>query len=100
MVESLVTDGDGVGGLDSWFQEVLYHVMDVTERGGLYAPSHKVGDYVHCVARILNILFKRLLAELTTIRKAGPLKTFLTKLTMQAQGVPLPERLAPNVGWR
>ena len=63
-------------------------------------PSHRVGDYVHCVARILNILFKRLLAELTTISKAGPLKTFLTKLTMQAQGVPLPERLAPNVGKR
>ena len=86
--------------MDSWLPEALYHVMDVTERGGLYAPSHKVGDYVHCVARILNILFKRLLAELTTIRKAGPLKTFPTKLSIQAQGVPLPERLSPNVGKR
>ena len=63
-------------------------------------PSHRVGDYVHCIARILNILFKRLLHELTAIRKAGPLKQFLTKLAMQAQGVPLPERLAPHVGKR
>lgn len=63
-------------------------------------PSHRVGDYVHCVARIVNIFFKRLLHDLTTIRKAGPLKTFLANLTMQSQGVPLPDRLAPNIGKR
>ena len=35
-------------------------------------PSHGVGDYVHCVARILNILFKHLLAELTTTQSRAP----------------------------
>ena len=49
-------------------------------------PQNRIGDYVHCNSRVINIFFKRLLAEFDEPRKAGPLKTILGQLTLQAQG--------------
>ena len=59
-------------------------------------PCNRVGDYVHCNCRVVNIFLKRLLSEFTDQREAAPLKDIITKIILQSQGLPLPERLAPR----
>lgn len=59
-------------------------------------PQNRVGDYVHCNGRVVNIIFKRLLATFPDPRQSLPLKEIVAQLTMEAQGVPTGERLAPR----
>lgn len=59
-------------------------------------PCNRVGDYVHCNCRVVNIFLKRLLSEFTDQREAAPLKDIITNIILQSQGLPLPERLAPR----
>lgn len=59
-------------------------------------PQNRIGDYVHCTGRVVNIIFKRLLNTFTDPRQAGPLKDIVAHLTLEAQGVPYAHRLAPR----
>lgn len=59
-------------------------------------PQNRIGDYVHCNGRVVNIIFKRLLATFPDPRQSGPLKEIVAQLTLEAQGIPLGERLAPR----
>jgi hypothetical protein len=58
-------------------------------------PRNRVGDYVHCLCRVLNVIMKRLLAEFDP-RAAGPLKEIIHHVSLEAQGLPMPERIAPR----
>jgi hypothetical protein len=57
-------------------------------------PSHRVGDYVHCTARIVNIFFKRLLAHYPEAK--GHLLELMQSLSMEAEGLPEADRVAPR----
>lgn len=59
-------------------------------------PQNRVGDYVHCTCRVVNVLLKRLVSEFPDPRTLGPLKDIIEHVVLQSQGLPLPERLAPR----
>lgn len=59
-------------------------------------PQNRVGDYVHCNCRVVNVILKRLLSEFADSRASGPLKDIIQHIILQSQGLPLPERLAPR----
>ena len=58
--------------------------------------QNRIGDYVHCTGRVVNIILKRLMQHFPDPRQSGPIKDIIHLLTIQAQGIPLPERLAPR----
>lgn len=58
-------------------------------------PSNRIGDYVHCASRVVNIVLKRLVAEFPN-RSSGPLKQLIQECILISQGLPLPDRLAPR----
>ena len=60
------------------------------------APQNRIGDYVHCTGRIVNIFFKRLLDKFPQPAVSGPLKDIVVRLTAEAQNLPLTSRLAPR----
>lgn len=59
-------------------------------------PSRRIGDYVHCASRVVNVLAKRLLTEFDNPRHASPLKDLYFSLSQDAQRLPIAQRLAPR----
>ena len=59
-------------------------------------PIRRIGDYVHCTSRVVNILLKRLLNQFVNPRDAAPLKDLLHSLSQDAQRLPIAQRLAPR----
>lgn len=78
----------------SWGRNVLFRLVDCWALAP--PPKNRVGDYVHCLSRVLNVTMKRLLAECDP-RAAGPLKEILHHVSLESQGLPMPERLAPRM---
>ena len=59
-------------------------------------PADRVGEYVHCTGRVVNIIIKRLFSHFPSPAQTGPISEVVNLLTLQSQGLPLPERLAPR----
>ena len=59
-------------------------------------PQNRIGDYVHCTGRVVNIIFKRLLSQFADPCVVAPLKHIIHHLTAEAQGLPVTHRLAPR----
>ena len=70
-------------------------ILELDESTLCLAPRNRVGDYVHCLCRVLNVIMKRLLDEFDP-RAAGPLKEIIHHVSLEAQGLPMPERIAPR----
>jgi hypothetical protein len=73
--------------------------FDLAPRFGAYLPCiplcNRIGDYVHCTGRVINIILKRLTVQFPP---AGRLiREEVDRLTLQARGLPIPERLAPRL---
>ncbi len=59
-------------------------------------PIRRIGDFVHCASRVVNILMKRLLGEFDNPRQAAPLKDLIHSVSQDAINLPMAQRLAPR----
>ena len=85
----------------SWREKLVpVETFPVGPRYGSYLRcvpvQNRIGDYVHCTGRVVNIILKRLMQHFPDPGQSGPIKEIINKLTLEAQGIPIPERLAPR----
>ena len=66
---------------------------------GSIRPERRVGDFVHCTARLTNAIFKRLIAHAATIspQAVRDFNDFKWNLDWDSQQLPLKDRYAPRL---
>ncbi len=51
--------------------------------------QNRIGDYVHCTGRVVNIILKRILAHFPDPRVTNTVKDIISRLTLESQGIPI-----------
>ena len=70
--------------------------IQLSSWNGIIPPIRRIGDFVHCASRVVNILMKRLLGEFENPRQAAPLKDLIHSVSQDAINLPMAQRLAPR----
>ena len=51
--------------------------------------QNRIGDYVHCTGRVVNIMLKRILTHFPDPRVTNTVKDIISRLTLESQGIPV-----------